>query len=327
MKIKTNIQFVNKSELNAILNEKNTLIIIDSEVLRLYPNEFQHINSRIIAINNTEKTKNIRNFSTVLEKLIELKANKNTHLIGIGGGEITDLTGFIASIYMRGITVSFIPTTLLAMVDASIGGKNALNFENIKNIIGTIYQPQNIFIDLDFLKSLPQMQILSGFAEILKIGFLFDKNLLDNCIENFDEIIKQKMIIQKCIEHKLRIVEEDEFDNGKRKLLNFGHTVGHILELEYNLSHGEAVAYGMIFEVKLATLLNYTNYAVFDEISKIINRYFTKSLENFALKNIVDKIIFDKKNIFDKIAFTVIKELGNSELMEIDIENFKKLVT
>ena len=336
MKIKTNIQFVNSCKLKEILNEKNTLIIIDSKILNLYSNEFQQVNPRIIVIDDAEKTKNINNFLAVLEKLIEYKANKNTHLIGIGGGKITDLTGFIASIYMRGIAVSFIPTTLLAMVDASVGGKNALDFGNIKNIIGTIYQPQNIFINLDFLKSLPNSEIFSGIIEILKIGFLFDKSLAmqafntDFQCSNFksqNQIEEINKIIQKSIEQKLKIVEEDEFDNGKRKLLNFGHTIGHILELEYNLPHGEAVAYGMIFEVKLATLLNYTNNAVFDEIHKIITKYFTKSLENFDLKSVIDKIIFDKKNICGKIALTIIKELGNSELIDVDIENFKKLMT
>jgi len=324
----TNIFTVSNLALAKILDNPNTILIIDSKILELYPNEFQKNNSKIIVIDDTVKIKNIKNFSTVIEKIIELKANKNTHLIGIGGGEITDLVGFVASIYMRGITVSFIPTTLLAMVDASVGGKNALDFGNIKNIIGTIYQPKNIFINLDFLKSLSQIQILSGFAEILKIGFLFDEKLLKNSIEifNLNEPAKLKTIIQKCIEYKLKIVAEDEFDNGKRKLLNFGHTLGHLLELEYNLSHGEAIGYGMILEMKLATVLNYTSCDVFDAANKIISKYFTKSLESFDLKNVIDKIIFDKKNIANKIAFTVIKEIGFSELIEIDIKDFQKLI-
>jgi len=317
----TNIITVSNSEISELLEKTTTVVITGSSCLKLYPNIFPQNSNKIIVVNNTVKAKSIENFTAIIEKLIELKANKNTHLIGVGGGEITDLTGFIASIYMRGITVSFIPTTLLAMVDASVGGKNALDFGNIKNIIGTIYQPKNVFLNFDFLNSLPQEQILSGFAEILKIGFLFDENLLQNSMENFNQNEPTKLfsIIQKCIDYKLKIVAEDEFDLGKRKLLNFGHTVGHILELEYNLSHGEAVAYGMIFETKLATMLGFTTVEVFDTVNKIISKYFTKSLKNFDLKNFIDKVIFDKKNIASKIALTVIKEIGFSELVEVSV--------
>lgn len=336
-----NFYFVQEDELIEFLNKENNIIVIDKVVFELYQHLFSSsVHSKIIIIDNNGSVKDLNSLQNIFEQLVDYQANKSTHLVGIGGGEITDLTGFIASIYMRGVPVSFVPTTFMAMVDASIGGKNAVNFQKIKNIAGTIYQPQNILINIDFLRTLPEKAILSGFAEVLKIGFLFDANLIQYItlnITNKDDLENLKKlnetdkiilnsIIQICIKHKLRIVAEDEFDQGKRKLLNFGHTIGHSLELEYNLTHGKAVAYGMIIETKLTNALGITSEKIYEQIQCIIYKYFDLSFEKINLCKNISNIIFDKKTIGTSLELPAIKEFGISDLFTINITDFKNII-
>jgi len=244
-------------------------------------------------------------------------------LFGVGGGSITDLTGFVASVFLRGIKVNFVPTTLMAMVDASIGGKNAININTIKNAIGSVYLPQNVFINTLFLRSLTHQDFLAGFAEIIKTGLIFDFQLVNESLYYMDGITTLlNSILINCINHKMKIVAEDLFDSGNRHFLNFGHTIANLLELEYELSHGFAVAYGILFETKIAVELKLTDISIYNEIYRIITKYFEHCLEDFELKNISEKIFFDKKVTNNKIRIPVIKEIGRAVLMDVNVKDF-----
>lgn len=330
----SNIKYININDLRSIFRDDNIIMVVDHNVYNNYKYIFLGYEDRVILVGDEsandiisdcrEVVKDFRTFDYVCNELTNRKATKNTHLYGIGGGGLTDLVGFLGSVYLRGVKVSFVPTTLLAMVDASIGGKNAINIGTIKNALGTIYPPENVYITTQFLDNSPQDLLFNGFAEILKIGLLFDINLLNDCFlfldskdENKDKLNE---IITKSITHKIKIISEDSLNN--RAFLNFGHTIGHSLELEYNLSHGNAIAIGMIYESQIAVLLNLIDICIFNEISRTITRYFNYNIEDYDLVKSADKILLDKKITGNKIITPVITEIGRAKLVEIKLNDF-----
>ena len=319
------IHFYNKLEINKLLLRNNIIVIIDKDIVKYFTAYFNKHKIKYILASH----KNIATFENIIKELVNFKADKNTILVGIGGGEITDLTGFIASIYMRGVICEYIPTTLLAIVDAAIGGKNAINYYNIKNIIGTIYQPNNIYINIDYLNTLSIDEINNGYAEIIKISLLRSKKLLDFV---YDYIKKGEYnsnilenIIKESIELKIQIVSDDEFDNNIRNLLNFGHTIGHILELNYNISHGEAIIIGMYYESLIAKELGLIDRNLLKEIDtylSILKDNYTK----YSLSSYLDYIYLDKKNNNGIINFPFIKSIGEGSLIKIKIEEIIKII-
>jgi 3-dehydroquinate synthase len=326
--VNTLISFISSYELNKIIRQDNSFIIADAVIVKHFQEIFNGLEYRTIIIKEEHDAKNFDIFEYVCNELIKLNAGKNSHLYGIGGGTITDLTGFVASVYLRGIKVSFVPTTLLSMVDASIGGKNAINIGTIKNIVGSIYQPANIYLNPVFLTTLSRNTIFAGFAEIMKIGLLFDIQLLNDCFLYLDnnDTTKLNAIIIKSINHKMRIVAEDTYDNNTRIFLNFGHTIGHMIELDYELSHGNAVAIGMVYESQIAVLLGLIDISIYNEIHRIITKYFRFKITDFAadfnLIKSANKIFLDKKLFGNVLKIPVIKEIGRAKLEEVNIKDF-----
>jgi 3-dehydroquinate synthase len=256
---------------------------------------------------------------SIVEKLIALGADRSTALIALGGGVIGDLTGFTASIFMRGIPVIQIPTTLLAQVDSSIGGKTAVDTDAGKNLLGTFHQPKGVFIDLTFLQTLPEEQFRSGLAETIKYGVIESPALLDT-IEAAaaagglrESVFLEKVITAAC-RIKKGIVELDECDQGLRRILNFGHTVGHAVEAAsaYSLSHGEAVAIGM---VAAAILSEQLHYLPADDRRRIVSVIRAVGLPdripgNLNLEEITSRIARDKKKKGETVHFVLLKKLG-----------------
>lgn len=280
------VEFVSLTELKYNIRYTATIVITDQQVFDIYTEIFNTKADKLIVLPKGASYKTGDYFIYLCNELTKRHASKNTHLLAIGGGSISDLVGFVAAVYMRGIKVSFAPTTLLAMVDAAIGGKNAIDIGNIKNIVGSVYCPQNVFIYKNFIASTSQIEILSGMAEVIKIALLTDKSLLNNCLQIMN-IIKHNPditglldnalfneIIKQSIQHKLNIVAEDKYSVGKRHLLNFGHTVGHALELQYHLPHGWAVALSMLIETNIACELKLTTPDIFSKICDIISTYY-----------------------------------------------------
>jgi 3-dehydroquinate synthase len=283
----------------------------------------------IIEFEHGESNKNIETCIQIWEALTELGADRKSIILNLGGGVVTDLGGFIASTFKRGIDFIHIPTTLLAMVDASIGGKNGIDLANLKNQIGVITTPKMILIDSNFLSTLPQIEMRSGLAEILKHGLIFDKKYW----QEFQDLTKLDnsdfdAIIHKSIQIKNEIVTKDPKENGIRKALNFGHTLGHAIESYFlenknkvTLLHGEAIAIGMILESFISWKKNLITAAEYLEIKTNIKNLFGEIVfDKNDLTPILNLLIHDKKNEYGTIQFVLLDGIGNTKINQV-IEN------
>ncbi len=268
---------------------------------------------KILAFEKGEENKTRKTKEFLEDQMLQDNFTKDTLIISIGGGVVSDICGFLASTYMRGIPYIVIPTTLLAMIDASIGGKTAVNTHLGKNLIGTIYQPKAVFIDFEVLKTLHEREMKNGLIEMLKHALISKKKAFYDLLNA--KKITQKLIIQ-SIKIKKQIVEKDEKENSIRKILNFGHTISHAIEasLDFKISHGEALVYGIYAESYLSYLMNYLSKKEFEEIVKFLKK---KNLLLNTYKFSIDKIIKylkrDKKNILGKNQFILLKCIGKSK--------------
>ena len=329
------------SDLNAIdiinNNEYDKIFIITEKLIyKLYQDNRFFLDSSfdlifissfdLIFINNPQEEKNFEGAQFIIKELMNANATRDSLLIGIGGGSVTDMVGFIASIYMRGIDHIFIPTTLLAMVDASIGGKTGINFSGIKNLVGTFKNPNAVIIDFDFLNTLDYNYFVDGFAEIFKYGLIFDRDFFDDVTSNFNSLINQndiKKIIIKSCEYKINTVLKDQFDQNQRMLLNFGHTIGHALETHFsneNISHGQAIYYGMIIESLISCELGYLPKKDFQIIKEFLSSVITFPINNINENEIYELIKYDKKKLRGKMHFVILKKIGKA-IIKSDIKS------
>jgi len=284
------------------------------------------IEIEIIEIEDGEENKNMYTCIDLWHTLIDLDADRKSILLNLGGGVITDIGGFVASTYKRGIDFINIPTTLLAMVDASVGGKNGVDLGNLKNQIGVINEPKSVVILSKFLETLPSNQMRSGLAEMLKHGLIYDK-LYWNKLKNLNDLNTNDLdvLIKQSIEIKNEIVSQDLKENGIRKALNFGHTLGHAIEsycLESDnkkqLLHGEAIAVGMILESFISYKLDFISKESYAEIKYFITDVFEKIVFDEAdIQNIMNLLIFDKKNEFGNVQYTLLNKIGESKINQI----------
>lgn len=279
------------------------------------------IEIEIIELEVGEIHKNIATCTEVWGALSELGADRKSILLNLGGGVISDLGGFVACTFKRGIDFINIPTTLLAMVDASIGGKNGVDLDHLKNQIGIIHEPKAVVIDIDFLETLPQNEMRSGLAEMLKHGLIHDASYW-NKFKNLKDLNTKhlEVLIHQSIQIKNEIVSMDLREENIRKTLNFGHTLGHAIEsyfLEENsqitLLHGEAIAVGMILESYLSKEKGLLSNDEYQEIKYIINDVFERvSFSNEAIQKIIELLDYDKKNEFGTIQFVLLEGIGKS---------------
>lgn len=303
-------------------NYSSIFILVDENtnefcLPKFLPQLATEIPIEIIEIEAGEGMKNISTCVEIWSILSDLGADRKSVLINLGGGVITDLGGFIASTFKRGIDFINVPTTLLGMVDASIGGKNGVDLDTLKNQIGVIAVPQLVWIDSLFLESLPQKQMRSGLAEMLKHGLIYDKNYWNQFLDlenlDFDDL---DALIYRSVEIKNEIVLQDPTEKGIRKALNFGHTLGHAIESHFlesttPLLHGEAIAIGMILESYISKVQNKLSQIEFEEIKKTFLAIFGK--HTFTPEDIesIQKLLFhDKKNEYGKVQFTLIESIG-----------------
>ena len=279
-------------------------------------------NTEVISIEAGEEHKHINTCLGVWEALSELGADRNSLLINLGGGVITDLGGFVAASFKRGIDFINVPTSLLSMVDASVGGKTGVDLGALKNQVGVIINPQGVVIDTDFLATLPSNEYRSGYAEMLKHGLIQDEHywkiLADYTSITTDDIATH---IHHSVSIKNKVVQEDPRENGLRKILNFGHTLGHAIEsyclTEENkttLLHGEAIAIGMIMEAYLSVELLGLSKDDCDEIKSVFNAIYPKvSFTEKEIEAILQLLIYDKKNSHGKIKFCLLKNIGTPQ--------------
>ena len=295
--------------------QRKVLILTDDGV----PSEYvlkissQCLNPIIVTVKQGEQSKNIDNYQLVMKTLIEHGFTRTDCLVSIGGGVVGDLGGFISSTYMRGINFYNIPTTLLSQVDSSIGGKTAIDYNGIKNIIGSFYTPKCVLIDPNTLKTLDKRQLHAGLVEAIKMACTCSSSLFEiiskskNLENDIDEIIFQSLQI------KQKIVEEDLEEKGLRRVLNFGHTLGHIIESasNYNLLHGECVGIGM---------LSFSSDKARKQIKKLLKKYNLPTSYDLSLKDIEEYLIHDKKKTGDYIWIVSVENIGSYELKKIKID-------
>lgn len=283
----------------------------------------------IIEVEPGEESKSIETSTQLWHALTELGADRKSVIINLGGGTITDLGGFIASTFKRGIDFIHVATSLLGMVDACIGGKNGIDLGSLKNQIGVINTPQMVLIDTSFLQTLSQREMKSGLAEMLKHGLIYDETYW----EQFTDLEKLDFsefdsLIYRSVEIKTEIVAQDPTEQNIRKALNFGHTLGHAIESYFlenaateNLLHGEAIACGMVLEAHLSLLKNLITSEEYDKIKKaILHIYDRVSFDEVDIENIVQLLIHDKKNEYGNVNFVLLNGIGNIVINQI-VEN------
>lgn len=306
-------------------NYSSVFVLMDENVMNFCWPIIQHDsesleNVEILVVDAGEEQKDIEIATQLWHSLIEAQADRASLLINIGGGMVSDLGGFVASTYKRGIDFINIPTTLLSMVDASIGGKTAVNLHHLKNQVGVFCNPKAIYIQTDFLKTLDHRQMLSGWAEMLKHGLIADENHWNKLIEVTDLSIENVAPhIPRSIEIKKKIVELDPQEKNIRKKLNFGHSLGHILEsysMEHDsdpLLHGEAVAIGMIMESYLSVKLNTLSKKELHLITTQIGSYFNKfEISDQLIAQSFDYLLQDKKKEGNELNLTFVSAIGQS---------------
>ncbi|MBO4956296.1 MAG: 3-dehydroquinate synthase [Rickettsiales bacterium] len=279
------------------------------------------INS-IIKIKSGEINKNLETVSHIWQQMSELQMDRKSLLINLGGGVVCDLGGFCASTYMRGIKFIQIPTTLLSQVDASVGGKTGFDFNGVKNLIGTFTEPEMVLIDSNTLTTLPKREYVSGLAEVIKYGIIYDVEFFEY-LKN--DNIDNDYIIKKSCEIKEKVVLEDFKEGGLRKILNFGHTIGHSieslsLETKNLLLHGEAVAIGMIAESYIAKEIGNLTNDEYELIKNIIEQYGLPSFYNGDLEEIFLMLFKDKKNTSGKIKWVLPNGIGKC-VYDVEVDN------
>jgi len=309
--------------LPALTGGKRMLFLTDEKVYELYGDRFP--GEDVIRIPQGEQTKSLGRATLLYQELIHRKADKASLLVAVGGGVITDLGGFVATTFQRGIGLAFVPTTLLAMVDAAIGGKNGVNVGDYKNMVGTIRQPEFILIDPSFLQTLPRQEFISGLAEVVKYGLISDPAILDLLEgKNADEVALDgellAEIIGRSVRAKIRVVEEDEDDSGVRRILNFGHTYGHGIERLHDLSHGRAVAYGMMVAMVLSEKLGLLESGVRERAMRILHRLELIPDIHPDNERVMEIIAHDKKKRGETIAFVLLRTPGATEIVPLTPE-------
>jgi 3-dehydroquinate synthase len=314
-------------DLAKITDRKNAIIITDENIFTAHHDKFRGWN--VITLKPGEAFKIQATVDSVIETLIAMQADRKTTLVGVGGGVITDLTGYIASVYMRGISFGFVPTSLLAMVDASIGGKNGIDVGEYKNMVGVIRQPSFLLYDFSLLSTLPLSCWSDGFAEIIKHACIKDApafSILQK--ENIQSLQKDAKLLSTIIIRnanlKSKVVQEDEFEKADRKLLNFGHTLGHALETQYELTHGQAISIGMNYACRMSEEL--AGFTGTGKVREILHQYGLPVDAAFNMKKVLEIVKMDKKRVRKEMSYVLLRKIGSGIIHSIEVSKMEKLL-
>lgn len=315
--------------LERVVPRQRVIVITDANIDRLY-GELVHRYDYII-VGHGEANKNLVTVQNVYTRLMELGADRHTFLLGIGGGIVTDITGYVAATYMRGIDFGFISTTLLGQVDASVGGKNGVNLAGYKNMIGTFRQPRFVVSDVELLKTLPQRELRAGMAEVIKVAVVGDANLFHYLEEHvsgdiYGDAEVMREVVLRSVRIKADIVERDECERGLRRLLNLGHTIGHAIEKctrEFN--HGEAVAIGMSLMARMAERVGMLPSSEARRIEALIDAFGFERELPVPKADLMREIRYDKKKSDNSIRVVVPESIGSCKIVEMTFDEFEKL--
>jgi 3-dehydroquinate synthase len=306
------------SHLQKLVPVENAVIITDENVFAAHKTKFKGWNT--IVLKPGEEYKVQATVDALVGQLLAMGADRKTTLVGVGGGVITDITGYVAGIYMRGVRFGFVPTSLLAMVDASIGGKNGIDVGVYKNMVGLIRQPQFLLFDASLLKSLPKGEWQNGFAEIIKHACIKDaamfRLLQQHRISDFKKDRKLlTSLVGRNVLIKTKVVLNDEFEQGERKLLNFGHTLGHAIENMYELSHGQAISIGMTYASVMSQQL--TGFSNANELIALLEKYGLPTFAEFDVDKAFSILQKDKKKDKDNINYILLDKIGKAVIRSL----------
>lgn len=315
--------------LHSYLNRKQAVIITDDNVARFYEKDFPK--AHVIRIGAGEGVKTLETAQRIYQRLIELEADRSVFLLGIGGGIVCDVTGFAASTYLRGVRFGYVPTTLLAQVDASVGGKTGVNFMGYKNMVGVFNQPEFVVCDPAVLKTLPRRELASGFAEIVKHAAIADESYFTYLETNADSALALdpevlQRVIYDSVVIKADIVSRDETEKGERRKLNFGHTFGHAVEKTAGIPHGEAVSIGMIVAALLSLNRKLINESDVDRIRQLLVRFNLPVAIQADQAKILDALAKDKKREGDGIHFVLLCGIGRAVVEKIGLDELESVV-
>jgi 3-dehydroquinate synthase len=314
--------------LGKYIPSKNVVLITDTNVKKYYENRFP--SHPLITLKTGEEIKTLNTVRNIYEKLVEFEADRSTLIVGIGGGIVCDITGFAASTYLRGVRFGFVSTTLLSQVDASVGGKNGVNFKGYKNLIGVFNQPEFVICDPDLLKTLPEKEILNGMAEIVKHAAIEDASLFAYLEKHsrkalaLDIEVIEKLVYD-SIAIKSGIVNQDELEKGARRKLNFGHTFGHAFEKTAGLAHGEAVSAGMVTAAALSVKRGRLSAEEAGRIKTLLQKIGLPVTIQAEEKRVFDALKKDKKRKGDQIYFVLLNGIGNAVVDQIALKELKAL--
>jgi len=317
------------SMLGELFPKEKLVIITDENVIKHHASKFEGY--KTITLPAGEAHKQQGTVDGIIGQLLQWQADKQTVIVGAGGGVVTDMAGYVASIYKRGVKLVQVPTSILAMVDAAIGGKNGVDVGVYKNQVGTIYQPEYVLFDYSFLQSLPGEEWVNGFAEIIKHACIRDKVqfefLAGKTIADFkNDAALIADLIEKNVSIKISIVLKDELETGDRKLLNFGHTIGHAIEATYGLSHGHAISIGMVLAGHISRVINGFSESEQQQLVAILQQYQLPVAFSFDKEKIWDILINDKKRENNSMSFILLNTIGTGIVKPIPLPDLKTLI-
>ena len=303
---------------------ENTIVISDTRIAEIYGKRFPPC--KVITIGMGEGIKNLKTVETIYRQLLALGADRSTFLVGIGGGIVCDITGFVASTFMRGIRFGYVATTLLSQVDASVGGKNGVNFQGYKNIVGVFNQPEFVICDLSLLRTLPEREVSCGFAEIVKHGAIADAEMFAYLEVNAARALSLDLsVIEKLVYESVRIkaavVNRDELEKGERRKLNFGHTFGHAIEKTAGISHGEAVSVGMVIAAAVSEAKGLVKNTDTKRLQRLLRDLDLPTHIAVDADRVWDALKKDKKREGDTIHFVLLEQLGRTVVQRLSMED------
>lgn len=311
------------NELGKLVDGRRAIVITDANVARICGNPLK--DAILIEVEPGESSKTVDSARSLYMRLMKLELDRSGFVVGLGGGVVTDLAGFVAATYLRGVGFGFVPTTLLAQVDAAIGGKNGINLEGYKNLVGTFAQPEFVLCDTSLLKTLPVEGMREGLAEALKAGAIGDGKLFELIeskapeLTQYDDALLGE-IVERAAAVKVNIVSADEREAGARRLLNFGHTFGHALERTTGMTHGAAVAAGMIVAANISVAEGTLSRADADRLVLTVKKLGLATSSDVNVEAAVDAIRKDKKRYGDSIEFVLLSGIGSAITKSIPLD-------
>ncbi len=312
------------------LPSTQTIIITDDNIKKYYQKDFPDV--PIITIGTGEGIKTLATVETILKELIGYSCDRSSFIVGIGGGIVCDITGFAASVFLRGVNFGFVSTSLLSQVDASVGGKNGVNLDSYKNMVGVFNQPEFVICDTDLLHTLPKKEISNGLAEIVKHALIFDADMFD-----FIENNKQKALdldndtifklVADSVKIKSRVVQQDEKESGERRKLNFGHTIGHAIEKIEKAGHGRAVSMGMIAAASFSQSKHLINQEDVLRITRLLNNLNLPTTLDYNAKEIIRAASKDKKKQGSDLFYVFLEQIGKARVDKISFDEMNQFIT